>query len=38
MEEKINQCMGIMEQRFMEQLQQQQQIQRALEEKLMSMQ
>jgi len=30
--------MGIMEQRFMEQLQQQQQIQRALEEKLMSMQ
>jgi len=34
----MNQRMGIMEQCFMEQLQQQQQIQRALEEKLMSMQ
>jgi len=33
-EERFNQRMGIMEQCFMEQLQQQQQIQRTLEEKL----
>jgi len=33
MEEKMNQRMGIMDQHFMEQLQKQQQIQRALEEK-----
>ena len=38
MKERFNQRMGIMEQRFMEQLQQQQQIQRTLEEKLQSMQ
>ena len=38
MEERFNQRMGVMEQRFMEQLQQQQQIQKALEEKLQSMQ
>jgi len=38
MEERFNQHMGIMEQRFMEQLQKQQQIQRTLEEKLQSMQ
>jgi len=38
MEEKMNQHMGIMEQRFMEQLQQQKQIQIALEEKLLSIQ
>jgi len=34
MKERFNQRMGIMEQRFMEQLQQQQQIQRTLEKKL----
>ncbi|KOM56470.1 hypothetical protein LR48_Vigan10g236200 [Vigna angularis] len=37
MEENLNQRMNVMEQRFMEQLQQQQEIQRALEEKLQSM-
>jgi len=34
MEEKMNQHMGIIEQCFLEQLQQQQQIQKALEEKI----
>ena len=37
MKERVNQHMVIMEQRFMEKLQQQQEIQRPLEEKLRSM-